>query len=62
MNTRQVNKAFRHYCREFNIPLLRGKPQNDQPTTTRCIYVEFVDDLHRMGKISDQVAHNAHYF
>ena len=37
---------------------VRGRilPQNSQPTTTRCLFVDYVDGLHRDGQISDRLA------
>lgn len=61
-STKQVNQAFRAYCREFGIKLYRDKPQNDQPCNTRMMYVDFVDGLARSGAISENLASKAHYF
>lgn len=33
-----------------------SKPQNDQDTDTRCAFVDFVDQLHRAGQITDRTA------
>jgi len=33
-----------------------SKPQNDQDTETRCAFVDFVDQLHRAGQITDRTA------
>lgn len=59
---KQVNTAFRQYAKEFNIPVLRGKPQNDQVTDTRIAYTDFIEDLSRNGLISDNLRQNSHYF
>lgn len=39
----------------------RGNPrrQNDQPCTTRCAFVDYVDSLARNGNISPKLAQNA---
>ncbi len=34
-----------------------GKRQNDLPTDIRVAFVDFVDQLHRNGIISDALAH-----
>ena len=33
-----------------------SKRQNDQPVDIRCAFVDFVDELHRDGMISDALA------
>jgi hypothetical protein len=33
-----------------------SKPQNDQDTDTRCAFVDFIDQLHRAGQITDRTA------
>lgn len=39
----------------------RGRilPQNSQPTTTRCAFVDYVDSLARDGTISEALAQRA---
>jgi len=58
---KQVNTSFRAFCRENNIELRRGKPQNEQPADTRMVYVDYIDSLERSGVISRNLANNSHY-
>lgn len=39
----------------------RGRilPQNSQPTDTRCAFVDWLDELHRSGQVSDKLAQRA---
>lgn len=39
----------------------RGNPksQNEQPTDTRCAFVDWIDNLQRNGDISDALANRA---
>jgi hypothetical protein len=37
----------------------RSKPQNHHNATTRCAFVDFVDNLNRSGQISDALANRA---
>ena len=37
----------------------RGKTQNDLPCDLRCAWVDYVDQMHRDGHITDRVADNA---
>ena len=39
-------------------PRGRTLPQNEQPTDTRCAFVDYVDHLHRSGDISDRLSEN----
>lgn len=39
----------------------KGNPkrQNEQPTDTRCAFVDWIDHLHRNGDISDSLSNRA---
>jgi hypothetical protein len=37
----------------------RSKDQNHQVTDTRCAWVDWIDAMHRSGRISDRLADNA---
>jgi hypothetical protein len=58
----EIRAAFWSMLKEFNPELYNqrkpGKPQNEQPTDIRCIFVDYVDELHRDGQISDRLANN----
>lgn len=48
--------SFDHQARAAGI---RSKPQNEQCTTVRCAFVDFVDHLQRSGQISEVLAGRA---
>jgi hypothetical protein len=51
---KQIRSAF--YAEH---PTAKRKPQNQQPTDTRCAFVDWLDSLHRAGLISDSLANRA---
>ena len=53
---KQVREAFFDFAEEVGIPAKRGVKQNDQVTTVRCLFVEFVDGLERDGIVTRQLA------
>lgn len=61
-STKEVNTAFRQHAKEMNIPIKRGKPQNDQVQDTRMAYCDFVETLRQAGIISENLTNKAHYF
>jgi hypothetical protein len=58
----QVRKAFWEMLKETNLELYskgkRSKRQNEQVTDIRCTFVDYVDNLHRDGIITDKLANN----
>jgi hypothetical protein len=58
----QVRKAFWEMLKETNLELYskgkRSKRQNEQVTDIRCTFVDYVDNLHRGGIITDKIANN----
>jgi len=58
----QVRKAFWEMLKETNLELYskgkRSKRQNEQVTDIRCTFVDYVDNLHKDGTITDKLANN----
>lgn len=56
----EVRAAFWAMLKDAAPALYRqGKPsqrQNRQPADIRCMFVDYVDQLHRSGEISDKLA------
>jgi hypothetical protein len=59
--TAQVRAAFweeHPHAERRTGPRGRTLPQNSQPTDTRCMFVDWLDAIHRDGMISDKLADN----
>jgi hypothetical protein len=48
--------AFPHFAEQAREAGILSKPQNFHCATVRCMFVDFVDSLHRDGSISDALA------
>jgi hypothetical protein len=48
--------AFPHLAEQAREAGILTKPQNFHCATVRCMFVDFVDSLHRDGQISDALA------
>lgn len=59
---KQIRANFWSMLKEFNPELYkrsrRSKTQNEQPTDTRVMFVDYIDNLHRNGEITDKQAQN----
>ena len=44
-------------CRRDEMRIKRQRPENDFRTDVRCMFVDYVDALHKDGRISDALAH-----
>lgn len=57
-STKAVRAAFWQFWKEVGNQ--RPKPVGgDYPTDIRCEFTLFLDHLHRDGRVSDRLAHNA---
>jgi hypothetical protein len=48
--------AYPHLAEQAREAGILSKPQNFHCATVRCTFVDFVDSLHRDGRISDALA------
>jgi hypothetical protein len=59
-NQTQIRAAFwatyPHLAEQAREAGILSKPQNFHCATVRCTFVDFVDSLHRDGRISDALA------
>lgn len=59
-NQKQIRAAFwdayPHLAEQAREAGILTKPQNFHCATVRCLFVDFVDSLHRDGSISDALA------
>lgn len=59
-NQKQIRAAFweahPHFEQQAREAGLKSKKQNEHCATIRCAFVDFVDELHRDGVISDALA------
>jgi len=59
---KQIRVNFWEMLKEFNPELYkqgkRSKPQNEQITDIRVSFVDYVDNLHRNGEITDKQANS----
>lgn len=62
-NQKQIRSAFwaarPHLAEQAREAGILSKPQNFQCATVRCMFVEFLDSLHRDRIISDALADRA---
>jgi hypothetical protein len=61
-NQKQVRKAFWQFLKESNPELFKfakvSKRQNEQITDIRCCFVQWLDDLHKSGQITEKQVNN----
>jgi len=59
---KQIRVNFWEMLKDFNPELYkqgkRSKPQNEQITDIRVSFVDYVDNLHRNGEITDKQANS----
>lgn len=59
---KEIRANFWEMLKETNPELYkkgrRSKPQNEQPTDIRCFFVDYIDNLHRDGQITEIQAQN----
>lgn len=55
---KEVRKSFWQYLKEVSPTLYaqgkRSKRQNEQCTDIRCTFVQWLDDMHRSGQITEK--------
>jgi hypothetical protein len=62
-NQRDLRLAFwsnhPHFAEQARAAGIISKRQNEQCATVRCAFVDWLDQLHRAGMVSDKLAHRA---